>query len=142
VTKKIITLSEEETISAGKDFAAQLKQGDVVALFGDLGTGKTRFAKGISKGLGIIEHVTSPTFVVVNEHLYGRLPLYHFDFYRLRSVNELNEIGFDEYVFGNGVCVLEWADMIEERLPKKRTDVYFELGKSGDERVIVIEERE
>ncbi len=139
--QKFVTQSEEETIRVGEEFSHRLHPGEVVALFGDLGTGKTRLAKGISKGLGVREHVTSPTFIVVNEHLDGRIPLYHFDFYRLKTINELDEIGFEEYIYGNGVCVLEWADAIREKLPQKRYDVFFDLGTTNNERVIVIEER-
>lgn len=134
----IDSTSEEETIRAGEKFSSRLKPGDVVALYGDLGSGKTRFTKGISRGLGVTEHVTSPTFVVVNEHFGGRIPLYHFDFYRLRSIKELEEIGFDEYVFGDGVCVLEWADLIREQLPEHRYDIRFELGDSEHLRTITI----
>ena len=134
----IITHSETETINAGKKFSSGLNPGDIVALYGDLGTGKTRFVKGISIGFGIKERVTSPTFVVVNEHLDGRLPLYHFDFYRMRSLAELEEIGFEEYLYGTGVCVIEWADMIEKKLPSSRYDVRFSYGKSDNERVITI----
>jgi tRNA threonylcarbamoyladenosine biosynthesis protein TsaE len=134
----ITSASEAETIRAGEKFSSRLKPGDVVALYGDLGSGKTRFAKGISRGLGVTEQVTSPTFVVVNEHINGRIPLYHFDFYRLRSIKELEEIGFDEYIFGDGVCVLEWADLIRERLPEHRYDVRCTLGASENMRAISI----
>jgi tRNA threonylcarbamoyladenosine biosynthesis protein TsaE len=137
----LVTRSEAETISAGEKFAERLIAGDVVALFGDLGSGKTRFAKGVSLGLGVKEHVTSPTFVVVNEHLGGRVPFYHFDFYRLRNLQELQEIGFDDYVYGNGVCLLEWAEAIQERLPLKRYDVHLSFGSHENERLITIEQR-
>ena len=135
------TQSEEETILAGEKFSQQLHAGDCVALFGDLGTGKTRFVKGISRGFGVKEHVTSPTFTIVNEHLDGRLPLYHFDFYRLKKISELDEIGYEEYVFGNGVCVFEWADMIQEKLPQQRYDIFFDLGEKDSIRTIRIERR-
>ena len=135
---EVITHSETETIDAGKNFSSGLNAGDIVALYGDLGTGKTRFVKGISIGFGVKERVTSPTFVVVNEHLDGRLPLYHFDFYRMRSLAELEEIGFEEYLYGNGVCVIEWAEMIEKKLPSLRYDVRFSHGKSDNERTITI----
>ena len=138
--KRIVTHNEDETIEAGKVFAQQLYPGSVAALFGDLGSGKTRFAKGVSRGLGLNENVTSPTFTIVNEHRGGRLPLYHFDFYRLRSISELTEIGFDEYIFGNGVCILEWADLIQERLPLKRFDIHFSLGENENDRIITIKE--
>ncbi|MBI2428778.1 MAG: tRNA (adenosine(37)-N6)-threonylcarbamoyltransferase complex ATPase subunit type 1 TsaE [Ignavibacteriales bacterium] len=139
--EKIVSHSESETIGAGSSFANRLRPGDVVALYGDLGSGKTRFVKGISLGLGIKEHVTSPTFVVVNEHRGGRIPLYHFDFYRLRSIGELREIGFDEYVEGNGICVFEWAEMISQQLPAKRYDVHLTLGETEMSRIITIEQR-
>lgn len=136
---RIISKNENETIRAGEQFSQRLKNGHVVALFGDLGSGKTRFAKGISLGLGVKENVTSPTFTIVNEHLDGRIPLYHFDFYRLRTLSELDEIGFDEYVFGDGVCIFEWADMIREKLPQNRFDVHLSLGTDENERIIRIE---
>ena len=110
-----------------------------MALYGDLGSGKTRFAKGISRGLGVRESVTSPTFVVVNEHLDGRMPLYHFDFYRIRTIAELDEIGFDEYIDRDGVCVVEWAELIRPRLPERRYDIHCALGKNENERTITIE---
>lgn len=138
---RIVSKNEDETIRAGEQFSQRLTNGHVVALFGDLGSGKTRFAKGISLGLGIKENVTSPTFTIVNEHLDGRIPLYHFDFYRLRTLSELDEIGFDEYIFGNGVCILEWADMIREKLPRDRFDVHLSPGADEYERIILIEER-
>lgn len=136
--EEIVTKSESETFEAARKFAQQLQRGDVVALYGDLGSGKTRFAKGVSSGLGVKEHVTSPTFVVVNEHKDGRIPVYHFDFYRLRSVAELAEIGFDEYIYGDGICLLEWADMIAEKLPDRRYDIHFALGQNEHERIITI----
>lgn len=138
MNRSITTHSEEETILAGEAFSGQLAAGDIVALFGDLGSGKTRFVKGVSRGLGVSEQVTSPTFVVVNEHRHGRLPLFHFDFYRLRSIEELREIGFDEYVDGEGVCVLEWADKIQQYLPAHRYDIHFAYGMSENERIITI----
>ena len=134
------TQNEDETIRRGEQFAQRLQPGDVVALYGDLGSGKTRFAKGISRGLGVREAVTSPTFVVVNEHLDGRMPLYHFDFYRIRTIAELDEIGFDEYINRAGVCVVEWAELIRPRLPEHRYDIHCALGKNENERIITIEE--
>lgn len=139
-TELFDTHSEEETIGLGERFAARLKPGDVVALIGDLGSGKTRFAKGIAHGLGVREHVTSPTFTILHEYTDGRLPVYHFDCYRMKSVRELDEFGFDEYVYGDGVCMLEWADMIEERLPARRYEVRCTLGDLESERRITIAE--
>lgn len=138
--QRIVTRSEEETIAAGTLLAEQLKSGDVVALYGDLGAGKTRFVKGISKGLGIREQVTSPTFTIVNEHRDGRIPLFHFDCYRLRTPSELDELGFEEYIDGGGVCVVEWAEMIEERLPEQRITVRITAGTDEQERIITIED--
>jgi tRNA threonylcarbamoyladenosine biosynthesis protein TsaE len=134
----IETTSEQETIDAGERFAASLAPGDVVALIGDLGSGKTRFAKGISRGLGVKDHVTSPTFTILHEYTGGRLMVYHFDFYRMKSVRELDEFGFDEYIDGDGVCLLEWADMIEERLPARRFEVRCALGETETQRTITI----
>lgn len=134
----IVTQSEEETIAAAERFSQALLDGDVVALRGDLGSGKTQFAKGICRGLGIREHVTSPTFTIVNEYTGGKFPVYHFDFYRLRSLNELHEIGYEEYINDEGVCLLEWADMIEEKLPVRRYDVQLSLGATNAERIIRI----
>lgn len=137
----VLTRNEEETLAFGRKFAQRLKAGDVVALFGDLGSGKTRFVKGVSLGLGISDLVTSSTFVVVNEHFGGRLPLYHFDFYRLKNLAELQEIGFEEYIDKDGVCLLEWAELIQEKLPPKRYDVHLSLGEKENERFITIEQR-
>jgi tRNA threonylcarbamoyladenosine biosynthesis protein TsaE len=134
----IETTSEQETIEAGECFAQALQPGDVVALIGDLGSGKTRIAKGISRGLGVKEHVTSPTFTILHEYTDGRLPVYHFDFYRMRSPRELDEFGFDEYIDSNGVCLLEWADLIEERLPSRRYEIRCALGDSEGRRTFSI----
>ena len=141
MTERITTDSAEKTVNAGIQFAARLIPGSVVALEGDLGTGKTHFTKGIAQGLGITENVASPTFTIVNEHLGGRLPLYHFDCYRLKTVADLQEIGYDEYIYGNGVCVLEWADMIESKLPEHRFNVHCVLGENETERIITIEKQ-
>jgi tRNA threonylcarbamoyladenosine biosynthesis protein TsaE len=138
MNEPIITHSEEETITAAEDFSRKLLDGDVVALRGDLGSGKTHFAKGVCRGLGIREHVTSPTFTIVNEYTGGKFPVYHFDFYRLRSLSELKEIGYEEYINDEGICLLEWADMIEEELPAKRYDVQLSLGATNAERIIHI----
>jgi tRNA threonylcarbamoyladenosine biosynthesis protein TsaE len=139
VISQYISKNEDETVMLGQSFSDSLHAGDVVALYGDLGSGKTRFAKGISKGLRVHEQVTSPTFVILNEHYGGKIPMYHFDFYRMRSLQELDEIGFDEYVYGSGVCIIEWADMVEQRLPEERFNIYFEQGTGETERMIRIE---
>ena len=131
-----ITHSEAETIQAGIRFAAELQAGDVIALIGDLGSGKTHFTKGICKGLQIGDDITSPTFVILNEYVDGRLPVYHFDFYRMKSLTELDEIGFEEYLYRDGVCIIEWADMVAEKLPRRRYEIALRLGASHDDRII------
>ncbi|MCX7883459.1 MAG: tRNA (adenosine(37)-N6)-threonylcarbamoyltransferase complex ATPase subunit type 1 TsaE [Caloramator sp.] len=113
----IKTRSAEETFELGIKIGRVLNRGDIISLNGDLGAGKTQLTKGIAKGLEVDEHITSPTFTIVNEYS-GKLPLYHFDVYRINDVDELYEIGFDEYIFGNGVSIIEWGDMICEILPK------------------------
>lgn len=109
-----ITTEEAETILLGTRVGACLRAGDLVLLTGDLGAGKTHFTGGLARALGISDYVTSPTFTVVNEYEGGRLPLMHFDVYRLGSYDELFEIGFEDYLAREGVCVLEWADLIPE----------------------------
>ncbi len=132
------THSEEETITAGMRFAGRLSAGDIVALIGELGSGKTRFIKGICRGLGVKDHVASPTFTIVNEYRGSHLPVYHFDFYRMKSPLELREIGFDEYLAGNGVCLIEWADRVFDMLPEKRYEIHFALGANEQSREISI----
>jgi tRNA threonylcarbamoyladenosine biosynthesis protein TsaE len=134
------THSEDETISLGIDFAKKLAGGSVVALFGDLGTGKTRFIKGICQGLGVCEHVASPTFTLLNEYRGKKLNIFHFDFYRIRTIAELDEIGFDEYLFGDGVCLIEWADRVENILPPNRFDIQLNLGEDENTREITVSE--
>jgi len=134
------TYSEDETILAGIKFAKRLTSGSVVALFGDLGTGKTRFIKGICNGLGVQEHVASPTFTIVNEYTYNTVKIFHFDFYRIKSVIEIKEIGFNEYIYNDGVCVIEWADRVQELLPLNRFDVHLSLGENEFTREISIED--
>jgi tRNA threonylcarbamoyladenosine biosynthesis protein TsaE len=113
----IISHSAEETIAAGRAHAANLRRGDVLALCGDLGAGKTHFVKGVAAALGADAAVTSPTFTLIHEYLGGRLPLYHFDFYRLEDEDEALKIGLDEYLDGDGVCIIEWADKFPDLLP-------------------------
>lgn len=112
------TNSYEETQKIAADFADTLKGGEVIAMYGDLGAGKTAFTQGLAKALGITSHVTSPTFTIVNEY-EGRLPLYHFDVYRILDPEEMYEIGYDEYIENGGVCIIEWAELIEELLPEE-----------------------
>ena len=113
----IISASPEITILHGVSIAKSLRLGDVIALTGDLGAGKTHFVKGLASGLASSHPVTSPTFSLIHEYYDGRLPLYHFDFYRLETALETLQIGLDDYLFGDGVCVIEWAEKFPELLP-------------------------
>ena len=108
--REIHIKSEYETRQFGEELARTLKPGDVIALIGDLGTGKTTLTKYIARELGIMQAITSPTFTIICEYKDGRLPLYHFDVYRLNSADEMLELGYEEYFFGDGVCIVEWAD--------------------------------
>ncbi len=110
--------SPEQTYAIGKEIGKKAKEGDVFSLIGDLGVGKTVFTKGFAAGLGIEEDITSPTFTLVNEYDDGRLPFYHFDVYRIEDVSEIEEIGYEEYFYGAGVTLVEWANKIEPLLPK------------------------
>lgn len=121
---KIITRNEGETFKLGSLIGKDLKPGDIIALDGDLGAGKTQFSKGIAEGLEVQDYITSPTFTIVNQY-DGRLPLYHFDVYRIDDINEMYEIGFDEYLFGEGVCVIEWAQMVRDLLPDKIIKIFI-----------------
>lgn len=116
------TFSPDETELIGKKLGENSKPGDVYCLNGDLGVGKTVFTKGFADGLGITEHITSPTFTIVNEYS-GRLKFYHFDVYRIEDEDEMYEIGFDEYLFGNGVCLIEWAEKIKNLLPNNAVQI-------------------
>ncbi len=119
------TNSPEETFRLAEKIGECAEAGDVIALDGDLGAGKTVFAQGIASGLGIKGPVTSPTFVILQEYQGGRLPYYHFDVYRIDDPDELLEIGAEEYFYGNGVCVVEWASMIEDLLPPDAVRIYI-----------------
>ncbi len=133
------TYSELDTINLGEKFAKnKLIPGDVIALFGDLGAGKTRFIQGICKGFGITEHVSSPSFTIVNEYTTGKIKIYHFDFYRVKTMNEVIDIGFDEYIYSNGICLIEWADRIRDILPPNRYEINLLLGDSENIREIKI----
>ena len=134
--------SEKETFAVAEEIARQASPGDIYLLEGDLGVGKTVFAKGFARGLGITEPVTSPTFTIVQEYHEGRLPLYHFDVYRIGDVDEMEEIGYNEMVYGDGVCLIEWANLIEEILPDHYQKITIEkdLEKGTDYRKITIEE--
>lgn len=119
------THSEKETYQLAYDMAQKAKPSEVYALIGDLGVGKTAFAKGFAAGLGIEEPITSPTFTIVCEY-EGQMPLYHFDVYRIEDGEELFEIGFEEYLYGEGVCLIEWADRIIDDLPEETVVVRIE----------------
>lgn len=138
------TNSEEETRKIGRMLAERAMPGDVFTLVGDLGVGKTVLTKGFARGLGIQDHVNSPTFTIVQEYEGGRLPFYHFDVYRIADPDELQMIGFDDYIFGRGVCLIEWANLIEEVLPDRRTEIRIakDLSKGLDYRRIQVEEVE
>jgi tRNA threonylcarbamoyladenosine biosynthesis protein TsaE len=125
----------EETQQLGLEFAAQLNPGSILSLSGDLGSGKTEFVKGLAKGLGVTDPVTSPTFTLVHEHTSGRLPLYHMDLYRIDEEHDLDEFGFDDYLLRKGVCAIEWADKFRSRLPAETLQVRFEISER-DERII------
>ncbi len=128
--EKYITNNELETQILAKDFSKKLKPNDIIALIGDLGTGKTAFTKGLARGLDINELITSPTFTLINEY-YGKYPLFHFDLYRLGTFDELYSTGYDEYFTKNGICVIEWADKFLEELPN---DIYVIEFKYIDEK--------
>ena len=111
-----ITHSEAETEALGESFASKIADGTVIAMYGDLGAGKTAFTRGLAQGLGITDPVTSPTYTIVNEYLSGRIPLFHFDMYRLSSSDELFDIGWEDYLSRGGVCAVEWSENVEDAL--------------------------
>ena len=140
----IETRSPEGTFRLGEELGRKAVPGQVFTLTGDLGVGKTVFTQGLAKGLGIEEPVNSPTFTIVQVYEEGRLPFYHFDVYRIGDVEEMEEVGFEDYVMGDGVSLIEWADLIEEILPEKRTRILIEkdLEQGFDYRKITVEELE
>lgn len=121
---RLLTINENQTLSLGAKIAGLLRAGDVVAFFGDLGSGKTCLIQGICKGLGVKEQVTSPTFTLINEYING-LPVYHFDFYRINSEAEIFGLGYEEYFYGNGLCLIEWADRVSSFLPGNRIEIHL-----------------
>lgn len=133
--KTIIIRDENETKKFGTDLAEVLEPGAVIALTGDLGTGKTTLTKSIAAGLGIDDVITSPTFNIVKEYRSGRLPLFHFDVYRIGDVEEMYELGYEEYFYGEGVCIIEWADLIEDIIPEDAIRIYIEYGSKEGERI-------
>ncbi len=141
--KKIIeTFGPEETFLAGKEIALQAEPGQVYTLIGDLGVGKTVLTQGVAEGLEIEEPVNSPTFTIVQVYEEGRMPFYHFDVYRIGDVEEMDEIGYEDYFYGEGLCLIEWANLIEEILPDSYIQITIEknLEKGFDYRLITIEE--
>ena len=140
----IESFSPEDTFGVGEQLAKDARPGDIYTLDGDLGVGKTIFTKGMAKGLGIEEPVTSPTFTILQEYESGRLPLYHFDVYRIGDPEEMDEIGYEDYFYGQGICLIEWAGLIEELIPKEAVRICIEkdLEKGLDYRRIRIERGE
>ncbi len=137
------TNSAKETAQVGIQVSRQAQPGSVYALAGDLGAGKTAFTQGMAQGLGITQAVCSPTFTLIQIYEEGRIPLYHFDVYRITDIEEMYEIGYEDYFYGNGVTVIEWAKLVEELLPPAYIQVTIEkdLEKGFDFRRITIEER-
>lgn len=138
----IETRSPEETFSVGRRLGEKARAGQVFTLTGDLGVGKTVLTQGFARGLGIEEPVNSPTFTIVQVYEDGRLPFYHFDVYRIGDIEEMDEVGFEEYILGDGVSFIEWANLIEEILPVPRTEIVIEkdLEQGFEYRRITIEE--
>lgn len=138
--KIIETNTPKETFELGKSIGAAAKPGQVYTLIGDLGVGKTVFTQGLAEGLEITEPISSPTFTIVQVYEEGKLPLYHFDVYRIGDVEEMEEIGYEDYFYGEGVSLIEWANLIEEILPEQYTEIKIEkdLEKGFDYRKITV----
>lgn len=138
---KFESFSAEETYALGKKLGEEAKPGMIYRMTGDLGVGKTVFTKGFAVGLGVTDTVNSPTFTIVQEYK-GRLPFYHFDVYRIEEPEEMEEIGYEDYFFGEGVCMIEWAELIEELLPKDAVKICIskDLQKGTDYRLITVGE--
>jgi len=133
-----VTASPAETTALGFCLGRALQAGDVVCVIGELGTGKTHFAKGIARGLGIERDVTSPSYTILQIY-EGRIPLYHFDLYRMETADELFDIGFDEFIYGRGACIVEWADRFLAYMPQERLTVSLEYGRDAAERSVKVE---
>ena len=142
MTEVIESLREQDTYDLGKKLGENCKPGDIILLNGDLGVGKTVFTKGFGKGLGIEEPISSPTFTIMQIYEQGRLPLYHFDVYRIADPEEMDEIGYEDYFFGKGVCLIEWAELIYDILPPqyKKVTIKKDVEKGFDYRTITVEE--
>ena len=133
--KILMIKNEEDTKKTGIEIGRRVKAGTVIALSGDLGTGKTALTKAVAEGLGVKEVITSPTFNIVKQYETGRLPLYHFDVYRIGDVDEMYELGYEEFFFGSGVSIVEWADLIEDIIPEDAVRIEIEYGKKEGERI-------
>ena len=136
------TYSSEETFKLGESLGRKAGPGQIYTLIGDLGTGKTVFTQGFANGMGVKEYVNSPTFTILKVYEDGRLPLYHFDVYRIEEPEEMEEIGYEDYFFGDGVTLIEWADIIGELIPEDavRIEIYKDLSKGADYRRINVEQ--
>lgn len=136
------TFTPEETFALGEKLGQAAKPGEIYCLNGDLGVGKTVFTQGFARGLDIEGPVNSPTFTILQQYDEGRLPLYHFDVYRIGDISEMDEIGYEDCFFGEGVCLIEWSDLIRELLPEEVTEIRIEkdLEKGFDYRRITVEE--
>ena len=134
------TYNSKETYELGYNMGKSAKAGDIYCLDGDLGVGKTVFTQGFAKGLGINEPINSPTFTIVQEYHEGRLPMYHFDVYRIGDITEMDEIGYEEYFYSDGVCLIEWGNLIREIIPKNSTCITIskDLSKGFDYRKIEV----
>ena len=130
--------NEEDTKKTGIEIGRRVKAGTVIALSGDLGTGKTALTKAVAEGLGVKEVITSPTFNIVKQYETGRLPLYHFDVYRIGDVDEMYELGYEEFFFGSGVSIVEWADLIEDIIPEDAVRIEIEYGEYSSIPVIYV----
>ena len=135
------SFSDKDTLKAACDFSKNLKVGAIICLDGELGAGKTVFVKGIALGLGIKEDIVSPTFTIMQVYKGGLLPLYHFDAYRIADIDEMYEIGFEEYLFGSGVCIIEWSELIKELIPDSAVRIRLEkdLSRGFEYRRIIFE---
>lgn len=138
--RELVTHSAHETRRLGERLAAQLAGGDVLLLRGGLGAGKSELARGVARGLGITGPVTSPSFTILQLYTGGRLTLYHFDWYRLHGAEELYELSMDEYLYGEGVCLVEWPDMAPEALPERRLSIQIDMEGGDTRRITVVPE--
>lgn len=138
------TYSPEETKTLGRALGEKAESGDIICLNGELGVGKTVFTKGFAEGLEVTEAVTSPTFTIIQEYNSGRIPMFHFDVYRISDISEMDELGYEEYFFGNGVTLIEWSALIAELIPLSATKVLIEKDpeKGDDYRRITVTEYE